>query len=440
MTGAELAEALLSSRGSVQSEPVRTSQAFAVLRSAVETERDRAAPRWIIRRAEHGGQILLARDELAEDGTASIDGERRADYAEALGKCADALAREDPLRPPGRVLEALQAIEAPPGTTAPAANRLLQLAAATSRNAALSRRLELYPRGMPAARALKLALGALAGAKELTPQQVRERVAGRYPESEPLPDRPDLDALLEDAGSELKWQPDAAGGKGAYASPLREFTTVLSATALTRVSSAARRFEEVPADKVEIDQFEQRLRYSVENEGFLALIVSPARAALAEQILVSQFPLEVCSLDGLLIRHMKSFTAEKRVDWRMVLRADAVPAAERNASRDWGNLQRVVRSALPRVKVELAESRRHVLLTNPGLLARYGQIDLLGELAQSTGRPGGPPGLWILIPSDGQQQKPTLDGQPVPLFTSAQWARIPELWLAAHQPTAAQAS
>jgi hypothetical protein len=215
---------------------------------------------------------------------------------------------------------------------------------------------------------------------------------------------------------------------------------VLSATALTRVSSAARRFEEVPADKVEIDQFEQRLRYSVENEGFLALIVSPARAAPANQILLSQFPLEVCSLDGLLIRHMKALTAEKRVDWRMVLRADAVPAAERSASRDWGNLQRVVRLALPKVKAELAESPRHVLLTNPGLLARYGQIDLLGELMQSTGRPGGPPGLWILIPSDGQQQKPTLDGQPVPVFTSAQWTRIPELWLAAHQPTAAKAS
>jgi hypothetical protein len=384
--------------------------------------------------------VLLARDELAEDGAPTIDGERLADYAEALGKRADQLAQEDPLRPPGRVLEVLQAIEPPPGSTAPAANRQLQLAAATSRNAALSSRLELYPRGMPAGRALKLAIGALAGAKELTAEQVRERVAGRYPEAEPLPDRPQLDALLEDAGSELKWQPSAAGGKGAYVSPLRDFTTVLSATSLTRVSSVARRFDEVPADKVEIDQFEQRLRYSLENDGFLALVVSPARLALAEQILVSQFPLQVCSIDGLLIRHMKAFTAEKRVDWRMVLRADAVPAAERGASRDWGNLQRVVRSALPRVKAELAESPRHVLLTNPGLLARYGQIDLLGELMQSTGRPGGPPGLWILIPSDGQQQRPTLDGQPVPVFTSAQWTRIPELWLAAHQPTAAQAS
>ena len=440
MTATELAEALLSSRGSVQSEPLRTRQVFAVLRAAVETERDRAAARWILRRAEHGGQILLARDELAEDGAPAIDGERLADYAEALAKRADELAQEDPLRPPGRVLEALQAIEPPPGATAPAANRLLQLAAAASRNSALSSRLELYPRGMPAARALKLAIGALAGAKELTPRQVRERVAGRYPEAEPLPDRPELDALLEDAGSELKWQPDAAGGQGAYVSPLREFTTVFSATALTRLTSVARRFEEVPADKVEIDQFDQRLRYSIENQGFLALVVPPARAAVAEQILASQFPLKVCSIDGLLIRQMKAFTAEKRVDWRMVLRADAVPAAERGASRDWGNLQRVVRSALPRVKAELAESPGHVLLTNPGLLARYGQLDLLGELMQSTGRAGGPPGLWILIPSDGQQQRPTLDGQPVPVFTSAQWARIPELWLAAHQLPAAQAS
>jgi hypothetical protein len=81
-----------------------------------------------------------------------------------------------------------------------------------------------------------------------------------------------------------------------------------------------------------------------------------------------------------------------------------------------------------------------VLLTNPGLLVRYGQLALLGELMQETGREGGPPGLWVLIPSDGQQQKPTLDGQPVPVFTTAQWARIPDLWLAAHQPIPAQAS
>ena len=436
MTTTELAEALLASRGSVQGEPVRTRQALAVVRAGVETERDRAAARWIVRRLAPYGRILIARDELAEDGTPSIDGERLADYAEALGRRADELAAEDPLRPPGRVLESLQSIEPPSGVARPATSRLLQLAAVTSRGAALSSRLELYPRGMPAARALKLGLGALAGAKELSPDQVRERVAGRYPEAEPLPGRPALDALLAQAGSELKWQPEARGGKGAYCSPLREFTTVVSATALTRMTSVARHFEQVPADKLEIEQFEQRLRYSVEQQHFLALVVAPGHAVLAERILAARFPLEVRSLDGLLIRHMKAFAGEKRIDWRMVLKADSVPAVERSASRDWGNLQRVVRSVLPMVKTELAEARRHVLLTNPGLLARYGAMSLLGELMQDTGRAGGPPGLWVLIPSDEQQQKPTLDGQPVPVFTSAQWARIPDLWLAAHQPQA----
>jgi hypothetical protein len=286
---------------------------------------------------------------------------------------------------------------------------------------------------MPAARAIKLAVGALSGAGELTPEQVRERVAGRYPEAERLPGRPALDGFLKEAGSELEWQTEAGGGKGAYVSPLRKFTTVSSVTAVTRVSAVARRFEEMPAEQVEIDDFDRRLRYSVEQQHFLALVVSPRRAVLAAQVLASRFPVEVRSLDSLLIRHMKAFAAEKRFDWNIVLRADAVPAAHRGASRDWGNLQRVVREVLLRVKAELAEAERHVLLTNPGLLARYDQMGLLNDLREASGRPEGPPGLWVLIPGDGQQQRPLLDGQPVPVFTSAQWARIPDLWLAAHQ-------
>lgn len=439
MTTRELAEALANSRGSVQAEPVRTRQALAVVRAAVETERDRAAPRWVVRRVG-GDTVLLCRDELADDGSPSIDGERLADYAEALGRVADALSLEEPLRPPSRVLEALQAVEAPAGRLRPGAGRLLQLAATTSRHAALSSRLELYPRAMPAARALKLALGALAGARELTAEQVRDRVAGRYPEAEPLPDRPALDALLEEVGSELRWRADARGGAGAYVSPLREFTTVSTATSIARASSVAATFEEVPADRVEAEEFDRRLRYSIEQQHFLALVVSPRRALLAEEQLAVRFPVDVQSLDNLLIRHMRAFATEKRIDWPIVLRADAVPSAERPGSKDWGNLQRVVKAVLPQVKAELARSPRHVLLTNPGLLARYGQMELLGELQQETGRPGGPPGLWVLIPSDGQQQRPTLDGQPVPVFTTAQWARVPDVWLLAHPTEEALAS
>jgi hypothetical protein len=289
---------------------------------------------------------------------------------------------------------------------------------------------------MAAARALKLALGALGGARELSCEQVRERVAGRYPQAEPLPERPALDTLLEQAGSELTWQPEARAGQGAYLAPLRDFNTVVSATLLTRRSFVARRFEEIPADRVEIDQFEQRLRHSCDHQGFLALLVSPGRVGLAEAVLANAFPVQVTSLDRVLIGHMKSLAREKRIDWRVVLRADAVASGERDASRDWTNLQRLVAAALPRVQAELAASPRLVVLTNPGLLARYQRLGFLDDLRETAGRPGGPPGLWVLIPADGQQQRPMLDGQPVPVFTSAQWARIPDLWLAAHQPQA----
>jgi serine/threonine protein kinase len=436
MTTHEVAEALINSRGSVQVEPLRTRQARALVRAAVETERDRAAPRWIARRAHGGGAVLLCRDELGDDGSPAIDGERLADYAEALGRVADDLAREEPLRPPNRVLEALQAVEAPTGRLRPGASRLLQLAAATSRHAALSSRLELYPRGMPAARTLKLALGALAGARELSPEQVRDRVAGRYPEAEPLPDRPALDALLEQVGSELRWHAGARGGAGTYVSPLREFTTVSTATTVTRPTSIAPTFHEVPADRVEAEEFARRLDYSIAQQHFLALVVSPRHAVQAERLLAARFPIEVRSLDSLLIRHMRAFAQEKRIDWPIVLRADAIPSADRPGSKDWSNLQRVVKAVLPRVKDALAQATRHVLLTNPGLLARYGQMDLLGELQQETGRPGGPPGLWVLVPADGQQQRPMLDGQPVPVFTTAQWARVPDIWLLARGPDA----
>ena len=430
MTVDELAQALLAARGSVQGSPVRGLHAAAVVRAAIETERDRAAPRWIIRRVAGGRRLLMARDEVADDGTPVVDGERLADYAEALCRKADLLAAEDPLRAPARVQEALETVEVPSGLTPPPRGRLLQIATLTSKDAALSSRLEIYPRGMAAERALRLSLGALAGAKQLDPTQVRERVAGRYAEAEPLPDRPALDALLEASGSGLRWQ-TGEGGRGAYVAALREFTTVSSETALARSATRLPRFEEVPEERVAVDQFDQRLRHSVEQQGFLALVVPPGRALRAEQALVAGYPVEVRSLDNVLIGHMRAFASENGIDWSVVLKADGTPQAERGSSRDWRNLVRVVRSVLPRIVADLSAATQHLLLTNPGLLARYGAMSLLTDLHEKTGREGGPPGLWLLVPGAGQQQRPTLDGQPVPVFTTAQWARIPAEWLAA---------
>jgi len=70
-----------------------------------------------------------------------------ADDAFRLGQCADRLAAEDPLAPPARMLQTLQALVLPTGATELADTRLVRLAAAASAHAAVSSRQELYPMG-----------------------------------------------------------------------------------------------------------------------------------------------------------------------------------------------------------------------------------------------------------------------------------------------------
>jgi hypothetical protein len=84
---------------------------------------------------------------------------------------------------------------------------------------------------------------------------------------------------------------------------------------------------------------------------------------------------------------------------------------------------------MPAVEQALLQSDRPVLLGYPGLLARYGRLDLFDTLQQRAGRSDGPPGAWVLIPSDDQSALPVIDGQPLPVITSSQWARVPEAWV-----------
>src|SRR5690606_26733328 len=120
---------------------LRSQLACAVVRAAVEVERTMSDPRFQLHRDKH--QLLIARTgELAH-------------YARRLGLLADEIANEDPLLPPTRVLEQLREVPYPESQSLPDA-RLVRLAAEVSQFAAVSSKLELYRRGMPAARALKL--------------------------------------------------------------------------------------------------------------------------------------------------------------------------------------------------------------------------------------------------------------------------------------------
>jgi hypothetical protein len=408
MTPMELGEAILAARGSVLEEPQRSRLARAVARAAVEVERTMAEPRYLVRRDDDRALVAL-HPSLA-------------DYAARLGDRADELAGEDQLAPPARALQVLRAVPAPVGFEPLSDSRLLRLAAAASRGSALSSRQEVYPRGMEALRALKLAQGALGGVRVLSAEQVRDRVAGRYPEAVLLPDPPRLDELLTAAGVELAWDPGALGGRGGYVSSARDTTSISSAsTPPPGQTTASGRDPREPISSEEADarQFEEKLRRSLKEGAFLTLLVPPRSHQLAREKLERRFSLQAVDGDRLIIDALREAAGKARVDWSVVLRTDATPH-----NGDWNKLMLLVGRAMPRIEQQLSSEDSTVLLVHAGLLARYDRLDLLERLRDRVGRAGGPKGLWLLLPT----QQPLIDGKAVPLLSPAQRVLVPESW------------
>lgn len=284
----ELAEALLVARGSVEDDPRRTQYALALARACTEAERTLAEPRFLVRR-DQGRVFIALTHELAG-------------FAGRLGELADQLATEDPLVPPARVLQRLREVTQPVGSSLLGDAHLLRLAAAASKNAAVSSRQELYPRGMDAARALKLSQGAIYGVSTLTVAQIRDRVSGRYPEAAPVPDRPALDDLLQAAGFDFQW--DSAGkGGGCYVARIRDVVSITSGSesisrAATSSGSAANNqaTQEITPEIADARQFEERLERGIKEGSFLALIVNPKCYQRAVSELQNRFSIEVVDI------------------------------------------------------------------------------------------------------------------------------------------------
>jgi serine/threonine protein kinase len=410
MSVGELCEAVLMARGSVQDEPYRTKLATAVTRAAVEVERIMAEPRFMVRR--DGERVLVATNQ------------ELADYAFRIGHGADRLAAEDPLAPPARVLQTLRAIVLPAGVTELADTRLVRLAAAASAHAAVSSRQELYPKGMSAARALKLSQGALLGIPSLTVAQMRERVSSRYPEAEPLPDRPALDDLLRLAGFDFQWDVTAKQGTGGYVSRFRDTTVITTGSeSVSRRPTAIGPYQviEITPEIADARQFEERLQRAMKDGSFLVLLVHPKYYQRACDELCGRFPITLIDFEALFIKALREVAEKARVNWDLVLKTDATPHAGA-----WHKLTLLVARAMPLVEAQLSVSDKTMLVTYAGVLARYDRMDLLERLRDKVGRRDGIPGLWLLLP--GQNQA-VMDGKAVPILSPGQRADIPESWL-----------
>ena len=429
MSAHEVALALLSLRGCAeQDDAERLRQASAVVRAAIEAESHLDQPRF--EAFDNGSVTLIATSAAC------------ADYARQLGAAADACAMADPLLPPGRVLETLEGI-LPPATLGAAATpstpllptRLLRLAASASRKAALSSRQEIYPRGMSALQALKASINALVGAT-LSPQALQARVRGRYPESAALPGRPALDRLLDEAGAPLHWDATAADGNGAYRSAtLGSVATAGTTTQFSRQGTMLSPGARTEGSALEATAAEVRLQRGWRQGGLLVLTVEPRLARRAEAELLHRFgehqapgrALQRLSVDALLLAELRTQAAAARVDWNVVLRADAAD----KSTRDWTNLMRLVQRALPPLRAALLQSATPVLMVSAGLLARYDLMALVTEIEEAAGRPGQTPAVWLLLPS-AHQGLPVIDGAAVPLVNNlhnTQTLALPQAWI-----------
>jgi hypothetical protein len=379
----------------------------------VEAEKTLAEPRFLVRRDQ--GRIFIS---LSQD---------LASYAAKLGTLADQLANEDPLIPPARVLARLREQHPPSGASALSDSRLLRLAAAASRSAAVSSRLELYPKGMDAGRALKLSQGAIYGVPSLNVSMIRDRVRGRYPESAALPDRPELDELLRTAGFDFQWvESDRTGGN--YVARVRDIVSISSGSeTLSRIPTSAgnqvpsANTKEITPEIADARQFEDRLERGIKEGSFLALIANPKYYQQAISELRNRFPVEVVNIENIVIDSLKDVATKANAKWEAIVNADAKPGSEA-----WKKFMVLVNRAMPIVEKQLSSSGKTLLLIYPGLLARYDQMPMLERLREKVGRKDGVAGVWMLIPGDTQAM---LDGKAIPIISPGQKTRIPDQWI-----------
>jgi serine/threonine protein kinase len=405
MSADELAEALIASRGSYSTEPKRTPQAIGLVRAAVEAELTRGGDaRFAIHRIRDSHAVLVGREPDDPQALETADGLLA--YAVQLGRCATELAALDPLPTRQRAVESLRAVAKPDAMPNLGDQRLLQLAAAASHGGAdVNAQGQLYPVGMSAERALRLAVGSLVGQK-LTTDTLRERVRARFPKAQPLPGRLDLDDLLRVSEVPLVWDNTTQR----YAPPITN-----PAFSSTRMATTQAPFTGPEA----VSDTDTKLAAIIERRGYLAVLASLKRLPAARRALISRLHLTEVDVTAMLIERLR----DGDYPWQAVVDADNGKPTD----PDFRSLVEMVQyDVVPAIEAALATDRP-VLITEAAPLARYGQLRLLQELADPT-RPR--PAARLLLVAARRLDPAMLDNTQLPLTAPAsQSLWLPDTWI-----------
>ncbi len=400
----------------------RDSVSLQVLRAAWEVETSREDRRFeALRRQDQVWLVAPVGSDGQEVEPAALVG-----YSLELGRRARRLADLDPLPSSQRVLDELRQVAEPGGLPSCGAERLVRLAAAAG-GVAASVRLELYPVGMDAERALRLAQGALLGAAQLTTQQLRDRVAARFPDAAPLPgDVAPLQRLLASVLPDLRWD----GAMQVWRFHVERSSSLAGDQTLQpTVSTWSRPLPDSP-EVEEARLFDERLVRAKAPGSFLVLAVPRQNHEAALARVVARFEPAVVSVEHVFLQRLREEADKVGVRWQKVLAADA---AERG-SADWKNLVLLAQRAAAGLADVVDPGDRPALVTRLGMLHRYGLLTAFVERLRerSMRRPDAEGALhaaWLLIATHGDGGRPMLDGEPVPVIDNTGWADVPRAWI-----------
>ncbi|MBK8698014.1 MAG: hypothetical protein IPN17_38690 [Deltaproteobacteria bacterium] len=348
----------------------------------------------------------------------------------ALGQVADALAGKVPLPSTAEVQEELARAVADCCLAALPIDRLATLAADASRTAARSARLELYPRGMAAGRALELCHAAIVAERDgITEEQLRAVVGQRYPDAEALPSRPALDVLVADA-LQLEWDGDRARWRRPVApeEPSSSLRSEAAPAVLPTVLPDARTARRTP-EAQEAWEFDDALRIAARRRDWRVFTVDPSQAPMVVTRVAERVEAPARSLDAELLTELDALIVERKINPAVVTSADR----EGPSGRDWARLRKLMGDAAERVAARLGKQGDPVVLGDLGLAARFGLGALLQGLLDASRRDDGP-AVFLVVPRFGDGVGVAVDGGavaplPVPMYSPAQRMDVPRSWV-----------
>jgi len=445
----DIAREVIADYGGVAAVSTLTAEIRARLPEAVTTNADPDAKDRAERTA--GGLLRVALDRLSEHETATDDkefvrrrhGRRLALLAsdELLLAAAEATAaraeelvgadRDAVIAAPTAARELRTAFEKGYASVSdtdvrvipPADTRVVRLAAAASRHAAVSGRGELHNREISPAAAAEVALRGLSQTESLSASQVRSRITARFPELDRVPQRPQLDAVIEQTGLGLTWDGERNGYRFTESQPA-SLTTWHTRMPTAPPTFTGERFDITAAEDADHIAV---LRSSIAERGFLAIgvPVPPDRPAEHERVahaLAEVYDGQLHDLTAALISGMRDLAQRQGVSWDLIQGADAADASPRDAQ----GLRIVVDRVMPHLWEDLKQKvfgepggENPLILTEPSPFARYGHLQLLTQLSDFTAKRQRP--VWLILPQLRGQHGSLIDRQPLQLGSHRQF-------------------